>query len=72
MLKHEKTEALADTERALPRRYARPAPAADLVGFSRSFLYELLSKGAVKSHRVGCVRLVDLQSLHEFIAGHPS
>ena len=70
MLKHEKEAAAAASNTETPQNYLRPAKAAQRVDISRALLYDWLSDGRVKSHRIGGVRLVSIASLEAFISSH--
>lgn len=74
MLKHEKPHAVAASDAAVTTeitpRWLRPDAAARYAGLSRARLYEELSSGRLKSHRVGGCRLIDRLVLDAFIEGH--
>lgn len=75
MLKIEKAHAMADAQSAVTQnlqpRWLRPEAAAHYAGLSRARLYEELSSGRLKSHRVGGCRLIDRLVLDAFIESHP-
>jgi hypothetical protein len=70
MLKHEKLAAVASCGVEKAPCYLRPAKAARHVDVSRALLYGWIGDGLVKSHRVGGIRLVCIQSLEAFVASH--
>lgn len=75
MINIEKLNAKAQSQSAVTQnlqpRWLRPEAAAHYAGLSRARLYEELSSGRLKSHRVGGCRLIDRLVLDAFIESHP-
>jgi len=76
MLKNEKDQHLAEANKNPARgflpRWMRIYSATEYTGLSRSLLYELMAAGKIRSHRVGGARVLDRESLDEFIASRPA
>ncbi|HWB04273.1 MAG TPA: helix-turn-helix domain-containing protein [Verrucomicrobiales bacterium] len=78
MLRHEKQTAIAAATSAathapqLPPRFLKVASAVPYCGLGRSTLYELLSEGKIKSHRIGGARVIDRESLDAYITSQPA
>lgn len=73
MLAHEKQSArnLADaTQVQLPPRWLRIPKAVAYCGIGRSSLYEAMSRGEIRSSRVGGCRLIDRESLDQWVEKH--
>ena len=51
-------------------RYLRVREAAQEYGYSRSFLYQLVQKGAIRVVRVGRTVRIDRQDLETFLESH--
>jgi excisionase family DNA binding protein len=73
MLKPEKQNALEESRSRQPitPRWLKIPAAVAYSGISRSVMYELLNAGKIRSHRIGAARVIDRESLDEFIAGQP-
>ena len=54
----------------LPPIAVSPDEAARLAGIGRTRLYAALSRGDLKSLKIGTRRLILVQSIHEWLAGH--
>jgi hypothetical protein len=74
-----KTEYQDDVKppREVFRRWLRIPAAVSYSGFSRAFLYKLLTAGTIESHcvkeKVGSkkgIRIIDRESLDQYIIGH--
>ncbi len=64
--------AAANLHGTLVPRYLKVSAAATYCGLGRSTLYELLADGRVRSHKVGSARLIDRESLDQFIRSQPA
>jgi excisionase family DNA binding protein len=73
MIHTEKQNALTEAKSRQPitPRWLKIPAAVAYSGISRSVMYELLNAGKIRSHRIGAARVIDRESLDEFIAGQP-
>ncbi len=63
----EETEALEESKQAIQPRWLRIPTAAHYSGMCRSFLYQAMGSGKLKSRKVGTIRIIDRLSLDAFI-----
>lgn len=63
--------AAAKPRQTLPPRWLKIPTAVSYSGISRSTLYELLNAGKIRSHRIGSARVLDRESLDDFISSQP-
>ncbi len=75
MLTIEKNDAeskAAETIERITPRWLRISAAAAYSGLSRSLIYELLNERKIKSHRIRSARVIDRESLDEFLNSQPA
>ena len=74
MLRHEKETALQASAAALVKvqpRFLKVPAAVVYSGINRTVLYGLLSSGKIKSHLIGSSRVIDRESIDDYVSSQP-
>jgi excisionase family DNA binding protein len=74
MLRHEKETALQASAAAQVKvqpRFLKVPAAVAYSGINRTVLYELISSGKIKSHLIGASRVIDRESIDQYVSSQP-